>query len=180
MKNGHDLSPLGEAALAWAALGKPIFPCKNTPDNEETHKAPLTKHGFKDATTDAAQIQRWWKKWPDALIGMPTGDASGIAVLDLDIKKDKDGYAFVPDWEMRSHVIAKTGSGGAHLYFNSEGAPNCSSDQIALGVDTRGNNGYVIVPPSPGLGLMAATFRIYQCGRMTYAHSRARREKRHT
>ena len=41
--------------------------------------------------TDAATIRKWWKRWPDALIGMPTGKVTGIAVLDLDKKNSKDG-----------------------------------------------------------------------------------------
>ncbi|MHC2718261.1 bifunctional DNA primase/polymerase [Bradyrhizobium diazoefficiens] len=138
------------AALDYAALGKPVFPCSNTPNNEDTHKSPLVKHGFYAATTDATTIKQWWRRWPNALIGMPTGEASGITVLDLDVKKGKNGYAAVPDWETRSHVIAKTGSGGAHLYFNAADAPHSTKDAIALGVDTRGTGGYVIVPPSPG------------------------------
>ena len=81
---------------------------------------------------------------------MPTGAISGIAVLDLDVKKGKDGLAFVPDWETRSPVIARTQRGGAHVYFKADGAPHCTSDDIALGVDTRGDGGYVIVPPSAG------------------------------
>lgn len=138
------------AALNIAALGKPVFPCWNTPDNEDTHKSPMTPHGFYDATTDPKQIKRWWRKWPDALIAMRTGEASGAAVLDLDVKKGKNGYAAISDWETRSLVIAKTGSGGAHLYFNAEGAPPSTKDAIAFGVDTRGEKGYVIVPPSAG------------------------------
>ena len=42
-----------------------------------------------------------------------------------------------------------TPSGGAHLFFAADGV-TCSVDKIALGVDTRGDGGYVIVPPSPG------------------------------
>jgi hypothetical protein len=145
----HPKYPLN-AALALAALGKPVFPCWNTPDDKDRHKTPMTPHGFYDATTNRSKIKRWWGKWPNALIGMRTGEASGVAVLDLDVKSGKDGYAAVPDWETRSPVIAKTGSGGAHLYFAAEGAPGCTHDAIALGVDTRGNLGYAIVPPSPG------------------------------
>lgn len=134
-----------QAALAYATAGIPVFPCASD-------KRPRTKHGYKDATTDPAVIADWWGQWPDALIGVPTGAASGIAVLDLDVKPDKgkDGTAHVPDWQSRSHIIARTQGGGVHLYFKAEGAPHCTSDVIAVGVDTRGNGGYVVAPPSPG------------------------------
>ena len=39
------------AALDYAAKGIPVFPC------ERFGKRPATSHGFKDRTTDAAQIE---------------------------------------------------------------------------------------------------------------------------
>jgi hypothetical protein len=42
------------------------------------------KGGFKAATTDARQIEAWWRQWPDANIGIATGAISGIAVVDID------------------------------------------------------------------------------------------------
>lgn len=66
-----------EAALYYAQHGLPVFPCG--PD-----KRPLTTHGFKDATTKATQIKQWWHDQPNALIGMPTGEPTGIDVLDID------------------------------------------------------------------------------------------------
>jgi hypothetical protein len=142
--------PTASAAQGYAEQGMPIFPCRNTPYNPKTHKTPYTKNGFHDATTDPKVIAHWWHIWPDALIGMPTGPITNVAVLDLDVKNGKDGFAYVTDWESRSSTIARTGSGGAHLYYNATGAPHCTSDQIALGVDTRGEGGYVILPPSEG------------------------------
>lgn len=145
------MSELMKAALAHAAAGRPVFPCVNAP-NTDKHKRPLTEHGFKDATTDPDKIRAWWSRHPDALIGMPTGGKySGLDVVDLDKKKGKDGFAHVQDWETLSPVIALTQSGGAHLYYASSGMGVASTaDKIASGVDTRGQNAYVILPPSPG------------------------------
>ena len=126
-------------ALNWAGRGYPIFPCKN--------KKPLTLNGFKNATTDEEQIRKWWAKHPNALIGMPTGRRH---VLDIDFKPDEgvDGYKAIPNWESLSPCIVKTPSGGAHLYFKSSGTVPCSTCVIAPGIDTKGEGGYVIVPPS--------------------------------
>jgi hypothetical protein len=134
-----------DAALAYAVDGRPVFPCG-------ANKQPLVARGFLAASKDPEDIRRWWSRWPDAFIGMPTGPASGVSVLDLDLKKEKDknGFEAVPDWETRTPVIAMTQSGGAHLYFAAEGSPRNTTDEIAFGVDTRGAGGYVIVPPSPG------------------------------
>lgn len=132
---------LKKFALQYASEGIPVFPCR-------ADKRPLTPNGFKDATTDPAIIEGWWQRWPDAMVGAPTGKK--FSVLDLDAKNGKDGFARIPDWKQRSPVIALTRNGGAHLYFQAERSPRNSADDIAPGVDTRGDGGYVIMPPSPG------------------------------
>jgi hypothetical protein len=87
MRNWSNSQESGNltVALKLARSGLPVFPCK--PD-----KSPLTTNGFKAATTDEKQIERWWSKHPDAMPGLPTGAASGVAVLDIDRKGDKDGF----------------------------------------------------------------------------------------
>src|SRR6516225_3090017 len=132
-----------EFALEYASYGIAIFPCKQ-------NKAPLTKNGFKDATADKEQIRVWWHRWPAAMIGIPTGTASGIDVIDIDLKPDEDidGHKFLPNWRTLSPVIVETPSGGHHLYFRSNDNVRCTTDVIAPGVDTRAEGGYVIVPPS--------------------------------
>jgi hypothetical protein len=114
-KERADNSTL-DAALEYAEAGIPVFPCKRT-------KGPLTPNGFKDATTDPKQIRNWWAKWPHAMIGMPTGLASGVDVLDIDVKPDEhvDGHKFVPGFAKLSPVQVQTPSGGTHLYFRSKG-----------------------------------------------------------
>ena len=68
-----------DAALDYARNGIPIFPAN------PLDKKPLTANGFKDATTDEAQIRAWWLKWPNAMLAAPTGSTSGFWVVDLDI-----------------------------------------------------------------------------------------------
>ena len=58
------LSECGNAALALAREGWPVFPCDH---RLARCKAPLTEHGFKDATTDPVQIEAWWRQFPNAL-----------------------------------------------------------------------------------------------------------------
>jgi Bifunctional DNA primase/polymerase, N-terminal len=138
------MTDLLNAALNYAKLGLPVFPC-NPKD-----KRPLVAHGFYAATTDADQIKALWTRFTNAMIGMPTGEKSGIDVLDLDVDatKGKDGLAAIPDWATRSEVIVRTPRGGRHLWYKSNGTIRNTTDQIALGVDTRGTGGYVILPPS--------------------------------
>ena len=64
-------------ALRLAQKGNAVFPCDND-------KKPFTAHGFKDASTDPDLIRRWWARWPDALIGVPTGIK--FCVVDVDLQ----------------------------------------------------------------------------------------------
>ncbi|MFC3068370.1 bifunctional DNA primase/polymerase [Phenylobacterium soli] len=145
---------LKDAALAYAAKGIPVFPCKPAdksplvgPDRDGGGRPVPGSGGFRKATCDLAQIDAWWTKHPDAMIGIPTGSASGIDVLDIDVKHD--GFASVPGWEALSPVIVRTPSGGAHLWFKADGV-HCTTSEIGPGVDTRGEGGYGRLRPQAG------------------------------
>ena len=77
------------AALAYAKRSWTVFPC--APGPGPSTKRPLTKDGWKDATTDAAAVEDFWKLYPKALIGVPTPQASGFFVADFDPRTDDDG-----------------------------------------------------------------------------------------
>ncbi len=135
-----------EAALAYAEVGLPVFPVVSG------GKAPLTPHGFRDATVNPATITAWWTRWPKVNIAMPTGPWSGWDVLDIDVSPDgSHGLAEVDDHEIRdlqqrrSHVV-HTPSGGEHWYYPASGCGNGSIPGKHL--DYRGHGGYVLVPPS--------------------------------
>jgi Bifunctional DNA primase/polymerase, N-terminal len=144
-----------DAALQYSVMsGWPVFPCHW---QGEQRKRPLVDHGFQAATTDTDQIINWWEVWPEALIGLPTGAASGLVVLDIDVKDPKRngygtledlGHSILPDTPM-----AHTASGGLHLYFASPAYRELrnSAGKIGPGLDVRGEGGYVILP-SPGSG----------------------------
>jgi RecA-family ATPase len=136
-----------EHALAYLRHGRPVFPCGQD-------KAPLTAHGFKDASADPETVAAWWGRWPDALIGLPTGQITGTVVLDVDRREGIDGDDALAALAARlgplpETVEALTPSGGRHLYFKHPGRPvPCSASRIGLGLDVRGDGGYVIAPPS--------------------------------
>jgi Bifunctional DNA primase/polymerase, N-terminal len=141
-------SKLLEAALGYAARGWPVFPC------EAGGKKPLTPNGFKDATTDPRIVTAWWNRFPDANIAAPTGERSGFFVLDID--RDSWGFGTLDALEGQFGVLprtrtVRTGRGGLHLYFKypDDGTviPN-SAGRLGLGIDVRGEGGYVLVPPS--------------------------------
>jgi putative DNA primase/helicase len=135
-----------EAALEYARLGWPVFPCRG--------KEPATEHGCRDATTDPAIIREWWE---GKYRGCNVAIATGGKVWALDVDPDDDGDASLFRLEQRysplpDTVRSITGGGGAHYLFKMNGTPIRNSvgkmAGIAPGLDTRGDGGYIIVPPS--------------------------------
>lgn len=74
------------AAMHYANLRIPVFPC--VPGG----KQPLTANGFHDAAASPRTVERWWRRTPDANIGLPTGRASGVLVVDVDVHPSGSGY----------------------------------------------------------------------------------------
>jgi hypothetical protein len=150
------------AALEYAARGWSVFPlhtpvsggcsCRNTKCNS-VGKHPRTKNGLLDATTNEAQILRWWSQWPDANIAIRTGGDSGLLVIDVDNKNGKHGdenlaAIAAPFGGMPVTLTATTGS-GKHLFFKHPGGVvRSSTSKLAEGVDVRGDGGYVVAAPS--------------------------------
>ncbi len=139
---GRTKSVNEKAALQLAESGYRIFPCN--PNN----KAPQNGVKWKQvATSDVRQIEAWWTKWPDALPGLPTGSANGVAVVDLDVREHKDGVAAYLDLGLDPEdaaMVVRTAGGGKHLYF--ENADDIRNSTSSAGIDVRGEGGYVIAP----------------------------------
>lgn len=136
-----------QIAASWARAGFPVFPCGQD-------KRPLTPHGFKDATADLQAVAAFWQAHPKALVGLPTGAASGLFVVDLDVDKETGepvGESSLAALGLTSLIgtvpTVATPSGGRHLYFRDCGLGN-STSKLGPKIDTRGTGGYVIAPGS--------------------------------
>ena len=128
------MSAVLQAARALARLGWPVLPV------QPNGKLPLTPHGVKDASTDDVRIGQWWRKWPDANVGVACG-APGPQVLDIDnLEAVGDKLA---DLEATGAPEVAT-TQGRHLYF-----AGTDSGTINLGYgELRGRGSYVVAPPS--------------------------------
>lgn len=155
---------IGKRALFLGSKGFAVFPlftiengqcsCSN-PNCTDQGKHPigsLVPQGFKNADTDQQIIREWWSLYPDANIGIATGDVSQVVVLDVDVKSG--GETSLAILEERMGQIPDTwcvltGGGGMHLYFRMPDADVRNSvSAVAPGIDVRGNGGYVVAPPS--------------------------------
>ncbi len=150
---------LQHALLYAEKFGLRVFPCHSVHDGECTcqrpncrdqGKHPRTTHGFKDATTDPKVIRDWWTRWPDANIGIATGE--GLVVIDVDPRNGGDQSLAELEAEFgelpRSWHVS-TGGGGRHIYLSIPAGIRIKKRQNwRNGIDIQGVGAYVIAPPS--------------------------------
>lgn len=144
MNSPNSSAGTADAAAALAAAGWRVFPLK------PVSKLPAIKGWPTLATSDVATVVNWWKQWPNAGIAIATG--GGVAVLDVDCKNGAQGYASLAAIEaahgpLPPTLTVDTPSGGRHYYFAAQGL-RTSAGQLAVGLDIRGEGGYVVAPPT--------------------------------
>ncbi len=132
-----------------AAAGVPVFPCR--PD-----KRPACPHGFKNASIEGGAVRALWQHYPGPLIGVPTGEASGLDVLDIDPRHGGDRWWIGHMHRFPATRMHRTRSGGLHVLFRHHERVRNTESKIAPGVDTRGQGGYIIHWPSFGCDLVDA------------------------
>lgn len=144
-------------------LGFAVFPCDPSADPKKA-KRPLISRGHLAASSDLAVVRGWWRRWPDALVGLP---CDRFWVLDLD-NRASEGWPFQRvlagiagrlrrelTWLAdTSGLLVETPSGGLHGYYSRVPGVEIrnAASEISQHVDTRGHDehgrpkGYVIAP----------------------------------
>jgi hypothetical protein len=142
------MSALLEAALGYAARGIPVYPVHwPRPIRGRAGLACSCRHGLHDATTSPAQLERWWRQWPHANLGLATGivfdalDVDGPAGLAALRQLQKAATLPLPG------PLVATGGGGWHDWLRPTGLGNRPPRGLAH-VDWRGRGGCVLAPPS--------------------------------
>lgn len=141
------ISETGKAATEYATkYGIPVFPLWPKSKN------PMPKHGFLEAVTDAAQIERWWTNKPDANIGGVMG--GGYVCIDFDVDENGafNALDWLSDWEdengkLPETATAITGRGGMHLFYRVDREIK-KSENTQIHVDVRGAGSYAMLAPS--------------------------------
>ena len=154
-------STLLQAALALAKLYK-IFPVP--PNTKKSYVRRDARFGSGESwgmTNDPALIKKYWERWPEAGIGLPTGWVNKIIVIETDNPKGHkelkvDGEVSLQDVEKRLGALPKTRmaespSGSKHRIYGHPGGHlriKNSASEIGPGIDVRGDGGMVVAPPS--------------------------------
>lgn len=156
-------SPILAAARDYLAMGWALFPLHTIdPAGQctcgvracsDAGKHPRVQRGVKEASRDAQQIEAWFgPAAPPSNIGLATGTVSGITVLDIDIGEGKFGAESWAD-AIAEHgepntLMARTGSGGMHVFFKYNSVLKTAANVLGKGVDSRNDGGYVVAAPS--------------------------------
>lgn len=127
----------------------PVFPCAQD-------KRPRTKRGFHDASQDPEQVRSWWTRWPDSLVGVPTGQITGIVAIDYDPDKATNAtHKWLAEHTdlLTSTRVHTTARGGKHYLFRSTDRFQTGTDLVLdgsprRGLDLRASGGYVIWWPA--------------------------------
>lgn len=115
-------------------------------------KHPHSRHGSKNPLKTGLAVDLYWSKYPLCNIGIATGAASGIVVLDIDT--DKGGLDSMRRlWSRygapKCTPVSITGSGGRHIIFRHPGKGIVyNAVGYMPGIDVRADGGLIVVPPS--------------------------------
>jgi hypothetical protein len=147
-----------QAALRYAEKWH-VFPAP--PGTKKSYKSAAHSDGRKwGKTRDLAEIRRDWERWPEANVGIPTGKDNGFWVMETDTRAGghaNDGEESLAalvaaNGELPATLMARSPSGSIHYYFawpDGDGAEiKNTAGKIGPGIDTRGEGGMVVAPPS--------------------------------
>jgi len=124
--------PPARAAEGYAAAGVPVLPlstptadrgcsCPRAGGCGAPGKHPRVPGGVHAATTNLVVVRGWWRRWPDANVGLATGVVFDVCDIDA-----PDGQVALRDlfdhhgWPEPGPLV-RTGGGGWHLLFAPTG-----------------------------------------------------------
>lgn len=129
------------AALAYRARGWCVLP---TQRDKRPHAPALAATSgsnrwsrLRGEPATKEEISEWYTRFPEAGVGILTGQPSGLVVVDFD-------RPFPSGVRLAETPIAQTGR-GLHIYYGSDAV--LSGKRVAFG-DLKAEGGYVVAPPS--------------------------------
>ena len=152
----NPTNSLGVAALKLAASVGPVHPlcwptsergcgCGWNHENKDVGKAPRTRHGPKEATSDPEVISRWWQDLPSANIGVALETARLLVIA-------PDSPKWLVEFERRGlpkTAFAESGGGEGHRHYYYRRPDSCLVGRLCRsGEYDIVADGYTVAPPS--------------------------------
>lgn len=128
-----------KAALEYVRNGISVIPIK--PGTKEPAVAGWKEYQHRRPTSE--ELKAWFADGRNN-IAVVTGPISGLAVIDVD---GPDGDSCLSSLGVGTSFVSLSGK-GRHLYFRYPENGLKNSVRKLPGIDTRGEGGYVIAPPS--------------------------------
>ena len=145
--------------LDWAAMyhsyGLQAVPAMHPSSGGQWKRPAIKWREHENALVGGDQIAQWFRRAQTGQMGIITGACSGIFVVDLDTHKGPSamqwwtGLLAVENNGMDLETaIVTTGGGGKQYYFRTPDGWTPPTNKTAVGVDIRGQGGFVMAPPS--------------------------------
>ena len=140
------MSPL-DYALMLAVEGFAVFPVGQD-------KAPRCPRGHKAASTEPERVRTMAAQFGFVLVGVATGEASKLAVLDVDRQHGGLNWYDANRERLPETFTYRTRSGGLHLWFQHKPGLRCSTARIAPGIDVKAEGGACTYWPAAGFEVL--------------------------
>ena len=135
---------MNDLILGYLDSGWSILPVK------PEEKRPYMTNWLQYMKTRASRekVESWFSTLSGAGVGVVTGRISNIVVLDV------ENWCKTPIEELLkrypTHMIAKSGSGGHHLYYQYPTNVSKVSNRVGIfdGADLRADGGFIVLPPT--------------------------------
>jgi putative DNA primase/helicase len=112
-------------------------------------KKPLIKwEQYQKRKPTEEEVREWWRKWPEANIGIVCGRVSGLVVIDHD---EYRGVKLPDGWDPGSEPtpLVKTPRAGWHYYYRLPNDPDFPTRSFDYkGIEIKADGKYVVAPPS--------------------------------
>jgi hypothetical protein len=163
--NGIGLSAYGIAAEQYASEGHRVVPlysaphgacdCKDGPACKRPGKHPRVIRWLQCGTRDVQQIRKWWRRWPNAGIGLLTGTLirPGFYFVAIDIDRRHFGHGIWYEVKREldieepetTKVVTKD---GWQFYFLLQADEAPATFGIKKAVELKGKGNLVVTAPT--------------------------------
>jgi hypothetical protein len=160
------LSELGLAAVEYANEGYFVVPlysavdgvcdCKEGAECQKPGKHPRIKKHIQCASCNPQVVAGWWRRWPNAGVGLATGRmvSPGVYLIVIDVDRRKFGHgslAILADELGESLPETRTilTADGWHYYcLIRSDVPVSSFAYADRGIEIKASSGIVVAPPT--------------------------------